>query len=476
VIFTSLTFLVFFAIVITAYWRLKGLRLKQWFLLLASVVFYAWWDYRFLLLIAVVIAVSYLGALGIERYRPRARTVIAAAIAVLLTLLGVFKYAGFLSDTLRSLLINVGFQDMAVQHISVILPIGISFFTFHAISYLMDVYRGKIPVQRSVRKVALYILFFPQLVAGPIVRASVFMPQLEREPQFDSDETLRGIKLFLIGFLYKTVLADSIAPYVDDVFNALDQHGPADRLLASLGFYAQIYFDFAGYSIMAIGMSRMLGYRLPKNFEFPYLSTSATEFWRRWHISLSSWLRDYLYIPLGGNRVGENRQLVNIMITMLLGGLWHGASWNFVIWGGMHGLALCIHKLYGKWQPGVGPGVLVRRLLSSTPAAWLITQAFVLACWVPFRAVTWDDTWSVWSSLAHIGRVPLMDSRMLVIIIVPLLIDTLFVSGRIKLPLGAWRGWFSGRPWRVALVLGAMFGLALLIMPMVVKPFIYFRF
>ncbi|HEY3859806.1 MAG TPA: MBOAT family protein [Gammaproteobacteria bacterium] len=473
-IFTSLAFLVFFAIVITLYWRLDGLQWKQWFLLVASVVFYAWWDYRFLALIAVVITVSYLGARGIERYRPRARSVIAAAIAVLLTLLGIFKYAGFLSDTLRSLLSYAGLHG--VHHISVVLPIGISFFTFHGISYLMDVYRGKIPAQKSVSKVALYILFFPQLVAGPIVRASVFMPQLEREPHFDSDETLRGIKLFLIGFLYKTVLADSIAPYVDDVFGALGHYGPGDRLLASLGFYAQIYFDFAGYSIMAIGMSRMLGYRLPRNFEFPYLSTSVTEFWRRWHISLSSWLRDYLYIPLGGNRVGEARQLVNIMITMLLGGLWHGASWNFVIWGGMHGLALCLHKLYGKWQPAARAGSLLRDLLSSSPCAWFVTQAFVLTCWVPFRAVTWHDTWSVWSALPHIASVPLVDNRMLIVIVVPLIIDTAFVSGRIKLPLAAWQGWFSGRPWRVALVLGTMFGLALMIMPLVVKPFIYFRF
>lgn len=475
-IFTSLAFLVFFCIVIGLYWRLPGLRLKQYFLLIASIVFYAWWDYRFLLLIAAVIVVSYFGALALERYRPRARTAIAAAIAILLTLLGIFKYASFLFDTLEALLSYAGLQSDSEQHLSIVLPIGISFFTFHGISYLIDVYRRKISVEPNIGKVALYILFFPQLVAGPIVRASVFMPQLEREPRFDTDETLRGIKLFLIGFVYKTMLADSIAPYVDMVYGGLDQYGPGDRLLASVGFYAQIYFDFAGYSIMAIGMSRMLGYRLPKNFDFPYLSTSVTEFWRRWHISLSSWLRDYLYIPLGGNRVGENRQLVNIMITMLLGGLWHGASWNFVIWGGMHGVALCVHKLYDRWRPGAAMGRWARRSLSSAPIAWLVTQLFVLACWVPFRAVTWHDTWSVWSSISMLGSVSLVDSRVLIIILVPLAVDTLFVSGRIRLPMDAWENWFGGRPWRIALAMGALFGLVLLIMPLVVKPFIYFRF
>jgi len=333
-IFTSLTFILFFLIVFSIYWQLRGLRLKQAFLLLASVVFYGWWDYRFLLLIVLVIGASYLGAVALQRFNNRKTAVVSLVITVLLSVLGLFKYANFLFSSLQGVMSAAGL-NVIHRHFNIELPVGISFFTFHGISYVVDVYRKKIPVQPNLGKVALYILFFPQLIAGPIVRAAYFMPQLDREPAFTSDEIIRGIKLFLIGFVYKAIIADSIAPYVDDVYSNLRDYGAGDHILATLGFYAQIYFDFAGYSIMAIGISRMLGYRLLRNFDFPYSSLSITEFWRRWHISLSSWLRDYLYIPLGGNRNGQLRQLLNIMITMLLGGLWHGASWNFVIWGGI---------------------------------------------------------------------------------------------------------------------------------------------
>lgn len=476
-IFTSLTFLVFFVIVFSAYWCIGGLLAKQRFLLLASMVFYAWWDYRFLLLIAVAISVSYLGAIFLEKYRQHRMAVVSGVITLLLIILGIFKYADFLFDSLHSLLLAMGL-DVPPRAFTILLPVGISFFTFHGISYIVDVYRGKIPAERSVTKVALYILFFPQLIAGPIVRASNFMPQLDREPQFSSDEIARGTKLFLIGFIYKAILSDSIAPYVDQVYANLAAASPGDRIMATIGFYAQIYFDFAGYSIMAIGLSRSLGYRLPKNFDFPYSSLSITEFWRRWHISLSSWLRDYLYISLGGNRSGEARQLINIMITMLLGGLWHGASWTFVIWGGLHGVALCIHKLYLRWQPSYGRMAILREVLSSAAVSWLVTQLFVLLCWVPFRAKTLQDVKAVWGAFLsfRLGYLAQMDWRIPAMILVPLLIDTLFVSGRVKLNLPGWQTTFAGRPWRLAMMMGALFGSALLVIPLVSRTFIYFKF
>lgn len=476
-IFTSITFIVFFAIVFTLYWRVHGLLAKQIFLLAASVVFYGWWDYRFVLLIAVVAGGSYLGALALGRYPGRRLAVIGCVITLLLTILGIFKYADFLYDAMGAGLGSLGLAVPARQF-SVVLPVGISFFTFHGISYIVDVYRGKIPAERSFVRVALYILFFPQLVAGPIVRASNFMPQLEREPQFDSDEVIKGTKLFLVGFLYKAVIADSIAPYVDDVYGNLAGHVAADHVMATLGFYAQIYFDFAGYSIMAIGLSRTMGYRLPRNFDFPYISLSITEFWRRWHISLSSWLRDYLYISLGGNRSGQRRQLVNIMITMLLGGLWHGANGTFVAWGGLHGMALSIHKLYLNWRPASRFPKLLQRGISSTPVAWTATQLFVLLCWVPFRAPSFQDAVTVWSSFLSVRPtdLPALGWQVPVTILVPLLVDTLFVSRVVPIRLPGWQATFSGRPWRISVALGTAFGIALLIMPLVIRAFIYFRF
>ena len=476
-IFTSLTFIIFFLIVFTLYWRVKGLLAKQCFLLAASVVFYGWWDYRFLLLIAVAICTSYFGGMALERFRHPRLAVVSVTITLLLTILGTFKYADFLYDAIRSLLVATGLQ-VPERPFDILLPVGISFFTFHGISYIVDVYRGKIPAERSFVRVALYILFFPQLVAGPIVRASNFMPQLAREPKFDSDEVLRGLKLFLIGFMYKAILSDSIGPHVDEVYGDLANSTAAQRVVATLGFYAQIYFDFAGYSIMAIGLSRTLGYRLPRNFDFPYASRSITEFWRRWHISLSSWLRDYLYISLGGNRQGEARQLLNIMITMLLGGLWHGANWTFVAWGGLHGLALCIHKLWLRWSPASQPAAGVRQVISSAGFSWTLTQLFVLLCWVPFRAANFSDAVTVWKSFVSIRQTDLMHLEWYIpaMIVIPLLMDTLFVSGVVKLNPPYWRDYFSGRPWRIGLAMGALFGFALLIMPLVIRSFIYFQF
>ncbi len=303
---------------------------------------------------------------------------------------------------------------------------GISFFTFQAISYIVDAFRGDVPVERNPAKVALYIAFFPQLVAGPIVRATDFLPQLDKLQVFSSTAFLAGIRLFLIGFVYKGVFADNLAPFVDTVFGSVPDYDNETLFAGLLGFYGQIYFDFAGYSLMAIGIAATLGYWISENFNFPYRSLSITEFWRRWHISLSQWLRDYLFIPLGGNRGDFLLYARNIMITMLLGGLWHGTSWNFVVWGGLHGLALVTHKAW----------LLTRRERQGTPnpfasvPSWFATQGFVLLAWIPFRAATTSDTIEVLGGVLGLRDDGGLETAWIpwALLVIPLLVDTFIVG------------------------------------------------
>src|SRR6202162_1407404 len=273
----------------------------------------------------------------------RRKVILAASIGVDLLILAFFKYYNFFLSNVVAALADLG-VSVDVPTLRIVLPIGISFYTFHAISYVVDVYRGKIERETSFVNVALYISFFPQLIAGPIVRATFIMPQIRRERPYSRSQQAMGVRLLLRCFIYKAVIADMLAQVADPVFAHLDQYDAHALLTATVAFYGQIYFDFAGYSSMAIGTARLFGYRFPRNFDYPYGSTSVTEFWRRWHMSLSFWLRDYLYIPLGGNRGGMFAVYRNLMLTMLLGGLWHGAAWNYVIWGLLHGFGLCVNK------------------------------------------------------------------------------------------------------------------------------------
>ena len=366
----------------------------------ASFVFYAWWDWRFLGLLGFVILSVYFGArlLLKERRKGNRRGALIylwCCIGIELAVLGFFKYFNFFEDNLLGLLHSMGVHAVASSlTFRVILPVGISFYTFHAITLAVDTFRGSVDREVLLLDVTLYISFFPQLVAGPIVRATVFLPQLESRRSLNGDDLFIALQAIATGFLYKAVLSDSIAPFVDDVFRAPDQFSGVYLLAGALGFYCQIYFDFNGYSLIAIGVSRLFGYRLPDNFNFPYSATSFTTFWHRWHISLSTWLRDYLYIPLGGNRGGRLRQIRNLMMTMLLGGLWHGASWNFVLWGGLHGTALCAERIIYLSKSKVerpterAEFALSPRLL----IGWCITQAVVFLLWIPFRASHFSDT------------------------------------------------------------------------------------
>ncbi len=471
-IFTEAIFPVFLAIVLFAYWvLLRGEWRNRW-LLLASAVFYGWWDIRFLALIGGVILVSWLAARMMRARQDDRRAqlwVLWPAIIVQLSVLGVFKYFNFFADSTDDLLSTLGWSA-SWPVVNIILPVGISFYIFQAISYLIDVFRRHLKAEESLEHVALYIAFFPQLVAGPIVRAASFFPQIERQKKLSSPLIASGARAFIVGFIYKAALADNIAPFVDPVFADVSVWTNSSLVAATFAFGTQIYFDFAGYSLMAIGVARWFGFYIPKNFNDPYSSSSIDIFWRRWHMSLSFWLRDYLYIPLGGNRLGEAKTYRNQMITMVLGGLWHGAAWNFVIWGAFHGAGLAVHRaILGKDKrrqlvPMLGGGF-----------GLVLTVLFVFMTWAPFRAETLSDSLQVWS--AAIGmRSGGQQALSFVAFLVPglLIIDSLLSQvshfktlpklPALRIPVLYWAG------------LGVLTALALALYPLESAPFVYFQF
>jgi len=472
-LFTEIRFAAFFVVCLVAYWALKRTRHRHIFLLVMSYVFYAGWDVRFLLLIIYASAVTYFGARllsGETSPHPHSR-VLSVSVGLLLASLFFFKYFTFAFENLSALVAGLGLSGNWTTP-EILLPVGISFFTFQAISYLVDVRRGDTAVSRSPVDVALYIAFFPQLVAGPIVRSTDFMPQLEEIKRFDTDQFIRGGTVFLLGFCSKAAIADNLGILVDPVFAAPDQWTTVSIWVATLGFYGQIYFDFAGYSWMAIGVAAMLGFELPRNFNFPCMARNIQDFWRRWHISLSTWLRDYLYIPLGGSQRGGGRFVYAVMVTMLLGGLWHGASWNYVVWGGLHGLAIIAYR-YRKQIPLIG---LMFGKTSTAVGFWvglLATQIWVFALWIPFRAESFADTTDI--VMAMFGQTPGGESAipvwMLAVVLLPVVVDAVIghrveqMRQVIKLPIFIY-----------SMIVGGVFALILVLVPLSSEPFIYFRF
>jgi D-alanyl-lipoteichoic acid acyltransferase DltB (MBOAT superfamily) len=368
--------LIFFPVILAGYYLFAGNRpFRIWFLIIASFIFYGYWDFRLIPLLAGSIAINWALA-GAHRRWPRMPLILLGIFANLLVL-GIFKYANFAAEMFAWL------SHLEQQRWSIVLPLGISFFTFQQISYLADTARDRAPAYRF-HEYALYVCFFPQLIAGPIVRHNELIFQFERDPrQGDLHENLsRGAILLLLGLIKKVFIADRLAVVADPLFAAAaagSMLGLVDAWTAPLAFGLQIYFDFSGYSDMAIGLALMLGLHLPVNFNAPYRALSIREFWRRWHLTLSRFLRDYVYIPTGGNRAGPARQVLAIMITMLLGGLWHGAGWTFVVWGGLHGCALVVNHLWTRIGGKLTP------LL-----AWSATMAFVFTTWVFFRAETFS--------------------------------------------------------------------------------------
>jgi D-alanyl-lipoteichoic acid acyltransferase DltB (MBOAT superfamily) len=392
-VFNSLTFLLFFGAVLLLHWLPLPWRSRKLNLLLASYLFYAAWNPPFVILIWISTVVDWFAAGRMPQARTpaRRRALLVASLATNLGLLGAFKYGNFLLANFVALAGSLGI-DYQPPPMDIVLPVGISFYTFQTLSYTIDVYRGKLRPWNSFLDFALFVTFFPQLVAGPIVRASYFLPQLNAARRASSGQLGWGLTLLTIGLFEKVVLADAIsAPVADLVYSAAGQAGFLDAWLGTLAFSAQIFFDFAGYSTCAIGIALCLGFALPDNFRYPYAAIGFSDFWRRWHISLSSWLRDYLYIPLGGNRRGRARTHVNLAATMLLGGLWHGAAWRFVAWGGLHGLYLVVERrLQNTW----GHVEWLRRAWVRVGLA-LVTYALVCLTWVFFRAQNFGDAWQL---------------------------------------------------------------------------------
>lgn len=395
-VFNSLTFVVFFSVVcflcclttIKPIKKLCGkhlLTIRHIILLVASYIFYGWWDWRFAFLMLGLTAIAYFCAIGLTKTKNK--IFLYVGVIVPLLALGIFKYFNFFIDSFVDL-----FQIQNASTLNIILPVGISFYTFQSLSYTLDVHQGRIQTESSFLKVALYIAFFPQLVAGPIVKANDFLPQLYEDRNITWKGFKEGIQIFAFGLFKKIVIADQISVCVDTVFNNPSRYNGLSLLTAVVAYSIQIYCDFSGYSDMAIGCSKCLGYDLMRNFNMPYISRNISEFWKRWHISLSTWLMEYLYFPLGGNRKGVSRTYINLFLTMLIGGLWHGAAWTFVAWGALHGLALCVHKL---WMKFTGHDKHYKGTFFGNLFSGILTYAFVLLCWIFFRANTFTSAWQV---------------------------------------------------------------------------------
>jgi alginate O-acetyltransferase complex protein AlgI len=465
--FVSIEFavLIFVVLVLLAFIKLPVAR--KLILLCASCIFYAWWDWRFLGLLATVTVLDYYVTrfLVITNSERKRIFLLWFSILVNLGFLGFFKYFNFFIATLNVFTQAWGWHTGTLN---IILPIGISFYTFETLSYVIDVYRGVTQPAKSLLDYAIFITFFPRLVAGPIMRASQFLPQLERGIQVNLNNLVEGAQYFLRGMIKKMVIADNVSVMVDQIYASPGVFSSPTVWLGAAAYSIQILYDFWGYTDMALGIGKMLGIELPPNFNLPYTSQSITEFWNRWHISLSTWLRDYLYISLGGNRKGKIRTYINLMITMLLGGLWHGASWNFVIWGGLHGAYLATERLILGSKPTPHPW--------TSPVAWLrsfFVFGLVTLTWVPFRSPDWQTTILIFKKLLFFG----MQYN----------VEWYYVWALITVPLMVVGGWLARRfEWKWLILpieksyTPAFMLFEILIIfffsPLNTSPFIYFQF
>lgn len=390
-------FILFFIAVVAILWVQKSNLARKLVLLAANICFYCYWDYRFCLLLAVPVFVDFYCGKMIHRSEARFQRLryLLVSICVNVGILFVFKYFDFFLDSFKPFLNTFGLN---VRSLNLILPLGISFYTFRTLTYTIDLYYRKNEPCSSLLDYAVFITFFPILVAGPISRASRFLPQLKSfSPSYENLQA--GIRLFAIGLFKKLYIADNLGTYVDSYFNSPLLFDSVTAWCATIAYTLQIYFDFAGYSDIAIGSSRIMGFNIEENFRFPYLATSVSEYWKRWHITLSNWIRDYVYIPLGGNRRGPIRTYVNVMVAMLLCGLWHGAGWTFVFWGGCHGVALCLNRM-AVYRGKARKRVHINSFFT-TFFQWLLTFLFLSLVRVPFRSPDFQTAWQIMGQLFY---------------------------------------------------------------------------
>ncbi|HEX3805281.1 MAG TPA: MBOAT family protein [Gaiellaceae bacterium] len=459
-LFPTVTFAVFFVIVLPLSWALMRMQ-RTWrvFILLASYVFYGWWDWRFVFLLAASTVVNHVAAVAIYRARTVAarKALVALGVAFDLGLLGYFKYTDFFLSSVDNV-----FGTSWLTNVT--LPVGVSFYTFMAISYVVDTYRGEL-VPASFARFAVFQAFFPHLVAGPIVRASELLPQLEQPRDPHRVDTSRAFFLIVSGLFLKVVIANHLSTHlVDDVFAAPNDHSSLEVLVAVYGYAVQIFADFCGYTNIAIGVALLLGFEFPQNFASPYTAVSLQDFWRRWHMTLSRWLRDYLYIPLGGNRKGRIFTYRNLLLTMLLGGLWHGAAWTFVVWGGIHGAGLAIERAIG-WRPHTRAQQWFGRVL---------TFHVVCLAWIFFRADSFSLAWQMIARLfTGWGQAsPLVTTSVVLAILVGVLVQYVRPTALGSILAGFQRLSLVAQAACVAVALTVINTLG----PVGVAPFIYFRF
>ncbi|MDB5661812.1 MAG: rane-bound O-acyltransferase family protein [Sphingomonas bacterium] len=467
-LFPTLTFGLFFLAIYTLSWSVR--RSNEWrkiLLLVASWIFYGAWDWRFVALLIGSAMLNWGAARLIDRSDGAARrkALVVAGVAANLAILGTFKYFDFFLEQAGMLLAAAGWQrDLPL--LQIILPVGVSFFTFQGISYVVDVHRRKVAAA-GLLDITLLMSFFPHLVAGPIVRASDLLPQFRHSPRIDRGMAAMGLLLISWGLFKKAVIASELSVgLVDPVFFDPGAHSRIDLIAAAYGYAIQIYCDFSAYSDMAIGIAALLGYRFPHNFNQPYRAASLQDFWRRWHISLSSWLRDYLYIPLGGSRGGAVSACRNLLITMLLGGLWHGAKWTFLLWGGLHGLVLSIERLWRAVKPAGWPAL-------PRPLAIFCTFHIVTLGWIFFRADSFDSASSYLRGLARPDRLPLT--------VTPLAVALILLGGAMHFtPRHMMQGIALQVRRSPALLIGFGLGVAILLIDAMrfegVAPFIYYQF
>jgi alginate O-acetyltransferase complex protein AlgI len=391
-LFNSIDFAIFLPIVFALFWFVtnRNLKLQNTMLLLAAYLFYGWWDWRFLFLLIFSSVFDYFVGLALSNQADdrKRKILFLSSITVNLTILGFFKYYNFFAD---SFINTFSFFGMSFKpgSLNVVLPVGISFYTFQSMSYAFDIYRRKLSPTKDIIAFMAFVSFFPQLVAGPIQRAAHLLPQFFVKKQFNYDMVANGLKTMLLGFFMKVVVADRLSLYVDAIYGNVGLHTGWSYLVATFFFAIQIYGDFAGYSLIAIGCAQLFGFNLTQNFNRPYFSASFREFWSRWHISLSTWFRDYLYIPLGGNRGSKGRTYFNLFTTFVISGLWHGANWTFVIWGAIHGLFQIIERIFTELK------------FPKLPKFLSIILVFAVTCfaWVFFRAANVQDAFHIVSTV-----------------------------------------------------------------------------